>query len=122
MRKDTCSPGEFVTFIRETIEVESSSPEGSSTPTAGTTSVREVHQNVCFNCHASCLTCNGPEHTRCLSCDADKNLELFKGRCVCKSGFYYSQTSDSCIACEDQGCGICSWPDRNKCVSCPEPS
>lgn len=122
-RKDTCDPSEFISHIKEleTINNPDYDPTD-STSTAGSTIQTEVYRNICFHCHRSCLTCKGPEHTRCLTCDSNKNLELFKGRCVCKSGFFYSAVTSSCIACGDEGCGVCSGPGRDKCLSCPSPS
>ena len=32
-------------------------------------------------CHGSCLSCNGPSFSNCVSCENGKSLEYAKGEC-----------------------------------------
>ena len=67
-------------------------------------------------CHASCLTCTGPNKNQCLSCKSSHRLWM--GQCIseyCPSGFY--EESFECHKCHSS-CRTCSGPAHTQCMDC----
>ena len=57
----------------------------------------------CRSCDPSCLDCQGPLPSDCLSC---------------QNGSYYDNSSNICLKC-DTKCQTCSGPSDLNCISCP---
>uniref|UniRef100_A0A8C6WR96 Cysteine-rich with EGF-like domains 2 n=1 Tax=Neogobius melanostomus TaxID=47308 RepID=A0A8C6WR96_9GOBI len=85
--------------------------------------------SLCTECHASCKTCNGPNHQDCDECkdgwEEDDNEacvdvnECTKDPSVCKEDEHClnSEGSFSCKAC-DKVCTGCSGPGPENCKAC----
>ncbi|CAD8125871.1 unnamed protein product [Paramecium sonneborni] len=70
---------------------------------------------ICQNCHYSCLTCNGPLPSNCLTCNTNyRQLNLFN--CMCPIGFY-DVGSLECAQCH-YSCYSCYNDSIESCVTC----
>lgn len=76
--------------------------------------------NMCMDCHMSCMTCEGPEETNCLSCDESANRMVDStGACGCLNGHFETATSPICEHC-DLNCLECSGPSDMECILCDD--
>lgn len=64
----------------------------------------DLTTNACAACNQSCLTCTGPEATKCQLCK--DNASIINGLCQCKLGFVLNATGD-CVPCGND-CLDCS--------------
>jgi len=77
-----------------------------------------VQGGICSACHASCLTCKGPQLVDCLSCPS--NFHLHKGKCLqqCPTSTFLDPLSHDCKEC-DASCMACQSPGSHMdCTSC----
>ncbi|KAL4481737.1 hypothetical protein ABPG74_007826 [Tetrahymena malaccensis] len=80
-------------------------------------------QNECHQCDDSCLTCQGPSKTDCLTCKNNCYLDYTSKLCVaqCQSNQYQSNNPATgqimCMPC-GQGCLACNGQDQ--CVTCSQ--
>lgn len=76
----------------------------------------------CTECHPSCVGCEGPDPTNCLSCDGELNRILSVNEnekiCVCKDGYYEEEKNNVCVKCH-YSCKTCDGPGPYECSSCP---
>lgn len=104
-------------------------PQGTCSATCGSTSYPQTTggKDYCFNCHPSCLTCNGGTNTQCQTCDtaAPASFTTSGTSCVDKCNAeltlttYVAKTT-SCSQCTGVGdCKTCSYPGLSySCVQC----
>ncbi|CAI2386633.1 unnamed protein product [Moneuplotes crassus] len=82
----------------------------------------ELDIDICLPCHKSCLTCFDQTETGCLSCDADKVIDVTKNTCQCSqsSGPKFLGADGTCASV----CGeLLTARYDKKCVkTCPENS
>lgn len=73
----------------------------------------------CDHCHTSCLACNGPLPTQCLSCNIGYFLNVTDNACtLCNTDGYYKDSSTStCRKC-DLSCRTCNGSSFADCTSC----
>ena len=77
----------------------------------------DITTNLCNLCDSSCLTCNGPSSSNCISC---LQTIWLAGQCVsnCPLSDYYIATSNTCGLC-DSSCQTCTGPTNVECLTCP---
>merc|ERR1712142_1029027 len=94
-------------------------PKGCTPLDCGSRQFLDVVQGgICSACHASCLTCKGPQFVDCLSCASPAFLH--KGKCVqkCPKSTYPDQEENHCQEC-DASCKACNAPGGDiDCTSC----
>ena len=56
-------------------------------------------QLISFMCYNSCLTCDGPEYTNCLSCNSSLGYYFFENECVTECPSNYDQNPETSL-CE----------------------
>ncbi|KAM3129868.1 hypothetical protein pb186bvf_017977, partial [Paramecium bursaria] len=49
-----------------------------------------------IQCNSSCLTCNGPTASDCLTCSSQQNRVFSQNQCVCKQGYVAQSTASYC--------------------------
>jgi proprotein convertase subtilisin/kexin type 5 len=79
-----------------------------------------TQQSHCVSCDPECKTCNGPGRTRCTDCDSIKGFELNAGRCRCKQGTYFRDSTGDCDTCFNPDCAECSGPGKDECCLCKD--
>lgn len=75
---------------------------------------------VCPSCHYSCLTCNGPGSSSCLTCDmvTPANRYFNVNACPCMVGFY-DASSKVCMPCHYScATATCNGGTSTSCASC----
>lgn len=73
---------------------------------------------VIGQCHATCLTCNGPEATHCTSCFGNKSLNLSTFTCEASFGFHAVGSAKlETVQCHIDGCIDCS-ANVSNCEQC----
>ena len=72
--------------------------------------------HTCDSCHYSCLTCDSPDNTSCLTCPTTRIYSSLENTCECISG-YTDVNVSLCveITCSST-CYTCS--NLNQCGSC----
>lgn len=83
--------------------------------------------DLCWQCHPSCLTCNNGSAWSCTECGVTtasregvkRDVYLHRGMCVltCPSGFYGN--NHQCVPC-DTSCKHCKGPLNTDCTSCKD--
>lgn len=73
--------------------------------------------NDCLACESTCLNCNGPLDTNCLSCGS--NRALLSTSCVlaCPISYFNDTTSNVCKSCAS-GCDLCTGSEYADCIRC----
>ncbi|CAD8125277.1 unnamed protein product [Paramecium sonneborni] len=72
-------------------------------------------QILCQQCHYSCLTCNGPFSSNCLTCDTTYR-QLDYSTCICPNG-YYDNGQLKCANCH-YSCQRCFDNTEYACIMC----
>lgn len=73
---------------------------------------------ACTSCFTSCLTCNGPNSTQCVTCPSGYTLTVTNTCLVsCTPGLYPDAASNTCKAC-DTSCATCNGGASSNCQSC----
>ena len=75
-----------------------------------------INDNVCSNCHQSCLECSSGLDGSCTEC---KSGVLYKGRCLEKCPNFTYLIEKQCFDC-DVSCKTCSGPLNTQCLACNE--
>ncbi|XP_064121126.1 extracellular matrix organizing protein FRAS1-like isoform X1 [Macrobrachium nipponense] len=84
-----------------------------------------MHQDgiVCLPCDPRCLSCSGPEHTDCLSCNKGATLHKRGAKSECLTKCYHSNylsSDNTCQACH-KTCNACAMDHRTSntiCMKC----
>lgn len=80
---------------------------------------------ICSACHNSCLTCNGPSSSQCLTCPTSSNRATVinaSNQCPCLVNFYDNATNIKvCLNCHPS-CNTCTGSGSNQCLTCPPAS
>ena len=86
-----------------------------------------VSNDLCWQCHPSCSTCNNGTAWSCTTCGVTtatregvkQDLYLHRGMCVltCPSGFFGS--NHQCVPC-DTSCKYCKGALKTDCTSCKD--
>ncbi|KAL4497906.1 hypothetical protein ABPG72_014763 [Tetrahymena utriculariae] len=77
---------------------------------------KSLVNNVCLPCDLSCKTCSDTNNLICELCDESQNRQLVKNKCICKEGFFESNTQ-LCEKCHEN-CKTCKGPESSQCTSC----
>lgn len=67
---------------------------------------RDIVKSTCKTCDSSCLECNGPLNSNCLSCDEKLGKKLLNGYCLgeCLNGEIKKKDSNECIKLDLKSC------------------
>lgn len=64
----------------------------------------DTYDRIYKECHSSCLSCDGPSSTDCLSCHPDPDslnrFPLKNNTCPCKSRYFDNNTDKDCKLCD----------------------
>lgn len=75
--------------------------------------------NLCYNCHASCVDCIGPLDSNCVKCATGQflnpNLKCLEN---CPAGLYGDASENKCKFCEPS-CLTCTAGSSSNCTACP---
>lgn len=70
---------------------------------------------ACNRCSYTCLTCNGPDLTNCLTCNESGNRKLNKSQCLCLPGYVDVKSSAICQCLKYLPNGSCATNDSPIC-------
>ena len=72
---------------------------------------------MCEACHPTCLTCDGPTESDCLTCSENKleDSTTEGNKCICKDGYYLDTNDYTCKECSYK-CKTCK--SENECTEC----
>lgn len=76
-----------------------------------------ISDQLCAECHETCLTCDGPGAQNCHTCYPNGSQANDNGECEvpCDAGLYYNSLSASCEPCTENCAGCLS---VSECVTC----
>jgi hypothetical protein len=79
---------------------------------------------LCYPCHKSCQSCDGPTKNECLSCQRGMYIVIKEGanKCVsdCTSvGLYLDDKLGGCVGCHP-ACNGCFGPSNDECIDCED--
>ena len=66
-----------------------------------------TQKSVCYPCYPTCLTCNGPDKTNCLTCDDGFKQVNTECTSQCPDGTYFDKTFNECLVCNTNNCSSC---------------